>query len=388
MPSPYLSATPPSWTTTFTIAPPELTLTGALNNVLAVEEVSEEQVVSIAKYNKLVKTFYRNHVKAGDIGLEIECEGEKLFGAPLRWWVCHSDGSLRATNGHPPVEYVLREPVSRQDLTKALGYLSKHLKASESKVVDSPRASVHVHLNCQTMTIKQVITMVLLYFVVEELLVEFSGEDRIGNMFCLRAKDAGYFLYTLENSIRQNNFSSDFSNEHLRYTSCNIASLSKFGSVEFRSMRGTVDPKLIELWVDILLSIKNQSLTLDNPQQICEKFNTLNPQGMLEFIFPDPNHLKWFKDHPNLHNIIWDGIRRIRDIAYCIPEWERYVPSKRVSRAKLKVDTTRRYTLVEAQNINLPAGYIWGTEGFGSGVRYFIVKTSDDDEENELDGNF
>ncbi len=261
-----------------------------------------------------------NNHKPGDIGLEIECEGLNLFTAPIQWWNAHNDGSLRSYNQHPPIEYVLKEPLKRDQLDSAFAYLSAKLKSSGSVVVDSPRTSVHVHVNCQKMTIKQAINYILCYLIVEDFLVEFCGHDRVGNLFCLRAKDASYFTHMLVQGIRSDDYSLVTSNEY-RYMSCNVASLKKFGSLEFRSMKGTVDFKLISEWIDLLLYIKEQSLTFDNPQEIIRYFDSEGVDGVLRKILPDEWYAR-FKHHPEKTKIVWDNVRAVREVAYAIPEWE------------------------------------------------------------------
>ena len=276
----------------------------------------------------------------GEIGLEIECEGMNLFGAPIQYWSCHNDGSLRNYKDHPPIEYVLREPIERSEVPKALTYLSKKLKEAGSEIAYSPRTSVHVHVNCQDLTLKQIYQYICLYLIFEERLVEFSGPDRIGNLFCLRAKDAEHFLTVMESAIQTENFNEFFSNE-LRYTSCNTASLGKFGSLEFRSMRGTVDQELIQLWVDILLCLKDKALDYDNPVEIVEDFLDLGTENFLVKVFGSRKDiLPIFIDWPDRHRSMWDGLRMMRDVAYAI-KWEKQnkellTKKKRARKASLK----------------------------------------------------
>lgn len=257
----------------------------------------------------------------GEVGLEIEAEGMNLFDKPIDFWVTHQDGSLRAYKDHPPIEYVLRKPLPRDEIPKALGYLSSKLKRAGSYIHDSPRTSVHVHVNCQTLTIKQIYQYVCLYMIFEEILVDFSGPDRPGNLFCLSAKQADYFVTCLESAIQTENFNEVFS-ENLRYTSCNTASLGKFGSLEFRSMRGTVDQDLIQLWVDTLLLLKDKALTYGNPKDIVEDFHSLGPVPFMTKIFrsrPDIQNI--FLNRSDTHKSLWDGLRMMRDVAYAI-NWE------------------------------------------------------------------
>jgi hypothetical protein len=273
-------------------------------------------------YNKLVRDTWNlpsYHSAEREIGLEIECEGSDLYKSPIQWWTTHSDHSLRPYKGHQPVEYVLNIPLSRADLTTALSYLSQKLKLSGSYVHPSPRCSVHVHINCQNLLVRQVLTIVALYTVVEDLLVEWCGPERVGNLFCLRAKDTYYLIRYLENCISKDSFRA-LKSDDIRYSSCNVAALGKFGSLEFRALRGTTDQKIIETWVDMILSIKSYASGLKNPREIIEKFDRLGPFGFLSAVFPDRIHMSELFKLPNIKERLWDGIRLIREIAYC-SEW-------------------------------------------------------------------
>lgn len=269
----------------------------------------------------------RNKETPGEIGLEIECEGTHLFDAPISYWQTHQDGSLRAIQGHPPIEYVLRQPLSRVDVTKALTYLNKKLHEAGSKVADSTRTSVHVHFNCQTLTIKEIYQFWCVYAIFEEMLIDFSGDDRKGNLFCLSGKQAEYNVNLLEDAVRTENFNELF-NENLRYTSCNFASLSKFGSLEFRSLRGTVNQDLIQTWIDILCLIKDKALAYDNPRKIVKHFLDIGPEAYISSVFGSrPSLVKIFRDRPDRHQLMWDGMRMMRDVAYAI-RWEKFDPGK------------------------------------------------------------
>lgn len=260
-------------------------------------------------------------VKKGEIGLEIECEGMNLVTGMVDYWLCHQDNSLRPVKDHPPQEYVLREPLDRKDVPKALKYLTAKLKAAGSELVYSHRTSVHVHLNCQQLTLQEIYKIWCLYMVFEEILIEFSGPDRPGNLFCLGSKQAEYQVQMMLNAVAQENFEEIFS-DNLRYTSCNVASLNKFGSLEFRSMRGTVDQGLIQSWIDILCIIKDKALEYSNPQEIVKDFQRLNAEGFMKKTFYGRDDiiaiLGTYKD---LHKKLWDGLRLMRDVAYAVT-WE------------------------------------------------------------------
>lgn len=270
-------------------------------------------------YNKKISTWLpASRLTDGEIGLEIECEGTNLFNAPISYWTCHQDHSLRAAqDGSPPIEYVLKKPLNRKELDKALLYLSTKLKQTGSTIDDSTRTSVHVHLNCQKYTVQEVYKIICMYIIYEELLTEWCGKDRVGNLFCLRSKDAEYFLNCLEQAVISGKYNQILQDEY-RYSACNTASLKKFGSLEFRTMRGTVDVQVIRTWVDILVGLKDKALSFDNPRSIVELFQRIGPLAFYEQTFPIRS---MFVNHQNLSGSMWDGLRLMRDVAYAV-KWE------------------------------------------------------------------
>ena len=259
----------------------------------------------------------------GEVGLEIECEGMNLFKSPIRYWQTHVDHSLRPVQGHDPIEYVLREPLPRTEVPKALTYLISQLKNCGSTLNQSHRTSVHVHVNVQPLTMKQIYQFIGLYLIFEETLIEFAGPERVGNLFCLSAKQAEYFVSILESCAEREDFR-NFFNEEYRYSSCNLASVGKLGSLEFRALRGTVDQKLIQAWVDTLLLIKDKALEYDNPRAIVEDFMNSRAEAFLHKIFYERPDLREmiFGDCPqSVTKSMWDGLRLFRDAAYAC-EWE------------------------------------------------------------------
>lgn len=261
----------------------------------------------------------------GEIGLEIEAEGKNLFKSPIQYWGAVADGSLRAVDGHPPLEYVLRQPISREEVLPALEYLSDRLKSAKSELKMSHRCSVHVHLNIQSMKIIDLMKFMTLYFIFEDMLVGWSGPERKGNLFCLRAKDACYQIELLTNALRNNDFGGVF-NQEMRYSAMNIASMGVHGSLEFRSMRGTVDIGTIKDWVDILTVLKDVSSSFKNPESISRMFQSLGPDAFMNRVFLgriSSSLLTAVKagGSVNPHQSMWDCFRVVRDLAHAI-DWE------------------------------------------------------------------
>jgi len=203
----------------------------------------------------------------GEIGLELEVEGDNLPMDIPKYWRVEGDGSLRGG-----MEYVLKEPTSREAVDRDLTHLFKAFERNESVLSLSNRTSLHVHLNVQEFTKDQVYNFIILYLILEDALVRWCGEGREGNLFCLRAKDAEYLIDLLEESRFRNKLRM-LATDQIRYASINCSALYKYGSLEFRAMRGTDSPEDILKWVNILLRIKDAALTYNLTAQIVDGYS-------------------------------------------------------------------------------------------------------------------
>lgn len=202
--------------------------------------------------------------KLGLLGVEVEVEGENLPKIATGAWKYEKDGSLRGESG----EYILRNPLNLQKTHEALDDLRKQL--AESKLDWSFRTSVHVHVNVGSMSAKQINCFIYTYVLLEELMLHYCGPSRIGNRFCLRIQDAEGLVSALEYMFRSDwNFPM---RDEFRYASLNIDALCKFGSLEFRGMRGTLDKERLEIWTEALARIRSFSQKYATPFDIAEGF--------------------------------------------------------------------------------------------------------------------
>lgn len=286
------------------------------------------------KLNQLLS--FKNGKQKGLVGLEVECEGKQLFSTPFKWWSCHVDGSLRDTDGHPPQEYVLRIPLDLEELKQALEYLEQKFQEAGSSVIKSNRTSVHVHINCQALSLRELYCFILLYIIFEEVLVDWVGPERAGNLFCLRAKDSEFYISMLESVLKTKSFK-QWRDEY-RYSSCNVASILKFGSLEFRSMPGTIDTNTIYIWASLLVMLKDVASKFDNPVQMVEEFVNIGPLPFFKKIFKDDKFRSLVENQPGLSGKLWDGLRMVRDVAYCC-EWLPVSKKKRQPRKKAQAAT-------------------------------------------------
>jgi len=271
------------------------------------------------KYNSDIQEIFPKPTKSGEIGIEIEVEGS---GLPIKipsYWSTKNEPSLRGESK----EYILTKPVKRTSIHNMLQYFSKKFEESGAKWSDSQRASVHVHINCQGLSMRQIYTFICLYLVFEDLLTEWAGESRTGNLFCLRAKDAEYFITQLVNAAKRDEYSIFLDEHRMRYTSINTCALWKFNSLEFRALRSTVDPDIIETWVKFLIAIKDASIGYKEPREIIQAFSRMGAVPFMESVFT-PNEIKsltlpkYIKDPHLLQRTLWDSVRLIQEIAYAI----------------------------------------------------------------------
>ena len=268
------------------------------------------------------------------LGIEIECEGKSLFDTPLSYWAAKQDGSLHPKSGSTSIEYVLTKPLDRKEVEKALRYLEKKLQEVKASLDDSPRTSVHVHLNVSDLTIRQIYCIILLWIIFEDILIEWCGPERKGNLFCLSAKDSEFFPRMLTTALEKGSYRDVF-REDYRYLACNVASLFKFGSLEFRPMRGTADRETILTWIDMLLVIYNKALTYDNPPEFIHQFLSDGPITFFNRIFDDPKLNRLLRDTPDLHSRLWSSMRIARDVAF-VCRWDKPLPLDLVKKEEKK----------------------------------------------------
>ena len=201
-----------------------------------------------------------------EIGLEIEMEG-RLSELPFRYrnWRTQGDGSLRG-NEYEAAEYVLRRPIPRKDAKEAIQQLYHTMHDLDFTLNPSERCGIHVHFNISTESCKNVFNFMLLYYLFEDILVNWCGTSRRGNNFCLRLSDSSFILNRVlalykDNSF--NNISTLFSRDY-RYAALNLNSISKFGSLEFRALQTTKDFNIkLPLWLDILFKIQDYATNND-----------------------------------------------------------------------------------------------------------------------------
>lgn len=253
----------------------------------------------------------------GDIGLEIEVEGRRLP-IPPDYWRCDRDGSLR---GAESMEYVLSSPSNLVGVERALKHLDACYIAHNTTVDETVRAGVHVHINCQQLSAKELYNFFVLYLVLENILIKYCGEYREGNLFCLRCQDAEFLLYTLIQAAKDKRFLDHFHDDDLRYASMNVKALGDYGSLEFRAMRSTRDLDAILQWVKILLNLREVAKGFESPVRIIEEVSMLGKSNFLRKCLGE--HAQFFDNLDDGEGLLYEGVQLAQCLAYCV-NWENW----------------------------------------------------------------
>lgn len=281
---------------------------------------------------KIAVLLNRRSVTDGDIGLEIEVEGNQFPKSedyydeedeyhdeshpliPSEWMYVH-DGSLR---GQDNAEYVFQEPLPFSAVPSALTNLWSMFEAFGSVLDESNRTSVHVHLNATNFHLNRVCSFVALYVAVEEVLTSWCGDHRVGNLFCLRAKDAPAILSKARSFVCTGN--PMYLDDGLHYSGLNLHSLTKHGSIEIRAMRGVRDPEIIQTWVDILERIYRLSADHEDPRTICEMYSGGGSESFLRYVLgnnADRVMAECGMSAGQVYESVRQGIRMAQRLCYC-----------------------------------------------------------------------
>jgi hypothetical protein len=270
----------------------------------------------------------------GDVGLEIEVEGNK-FPKPdgaagthtpakmpgIDGWSYVHDGSLR---GKDNAEYVLSVPVPFAEVAPKVNTLFGLLKKYGSELDDSNRTSVHVHLNCQQFHFNRLASFASLYITFEEVLTQWCGDHRVGNLFCLRTKDAPAIVSKLRDFIQSDGASG--LDEGLHYAGMNISALGKFGSLEIRTLRGATDPETIINWVKILQRLYEFSGELTDPRDVAGLFSQHGPLSFFDEVLGPLSGMVREGAGMSFDDVaecMFTGIRLAQDICYC-RDWDAF----------------------------------------------------------------
>lgn len=227
-------------------------------------------------------------------GIELEIENT-LDMVSTQGFRAVEDGSLR-NNG---MEFV-SNPMTYSNAIFALNAFFDRNKAKAtynddgSDAMDSnysERTSIHVHINCQDLTMEQLATLCMIYETFERLLFGFIGYHRDKNIFCVP-------WYETNLSYQTVHYLSGGDTSKIRrwqkYTSLNLLPLQTKGTVEFRHMHGNSDREFIAQWLRIIgrMHAAAISMTFDELKNTLIALNTTSHYDRtMEMIFREEANL-------------------------------------------------------------------------------------------------
>jgi hypothetical protein len=71
--------------------------------------------------------------------------------------------------------------------------------------------------------------------------------------------------------------------DRLRYAAANVVAIPKYGSVEFRSMAGNLDPDRVQKWVNMLIALRDFNVA--SPDMVPAMLSAEGPAGLAARIF-------------------------------------------------------------------------------------------------------
>lgn len=284
----------------------------------------------------------------GEIGVEIETETKAPYDKPsLKFWNVVPDGSLRDFGQ----EYVLKAPVSIPEFEKALEEFdacNKKFKFKDSSV----STSVHVHQNFLNDTFLTLANFLTAYVLVENVLIRYSGPDRLSNLFCLPICDCEGVKDSLLSILGMVNRGlyqkASLHPDKVKYGALNAAPLSKLGTIEVRSFRGETNTDTIQKWINILMKIKTFARREDlTPIKILDMWRT-HRDGIIEVIFQEyaselrvyDKALSDFKKKDITGDLIVENLKHACSIAAVSKDWSKFgiLKIKPVYKEKIKPD--------------------------------------------------
>lgn len=270
---------------------------------------------------------YEMPKKEGHVGLELECEfrhQRPTHELTPNGWSRKEEGSLRY-NG---VEYVTRNPLkcnhNKFDRIKAL---TDVINQNEWGIIkDSPRTSLHVHVNVQGKTPVEIWTQVTAFWLFENLLLKYCGETREGNLFCLRLKDAEALIRFAKEDLSGDLPFSMLGSDRVRYAAQNLKAISSFGSIEYRCMRGVTDPETIHVWSDEMWNLSVKSKEFRSPSHLMDEFYHSPKDRFLNRFFSDEFTEQLVK-YKGWDELIEENAPIICELAFA-HDWEKWEKTK------------------------------------------------------------
>ena len=269
--------------------------------------------------------------KQGTVGIEIEVEGKtELPFIEDSTWTSKKEDSLR----YYGMEYINTKPMKLEGKKEKIKKLCD--KINEFEVIkDSPRTSVHVHVNVSNYDVLHIYNAMCAFWIFESLLAAYCGEDREGNLFCLRLKDAESVIDYI---IRDAESKTPFANltDKVRYAGLNTNAVRKFGSLEIRLHGGSTDPDVIDEWSTEMATLIKNAGAWTNPEKLFDSLVALDKRTFMSRFFSD-KFCKKLREVPNWTDMIDESAAMVCVLAY-YHDWDKWIEEvKKMYQEKPKI---------------------------------------------------
>lgn len=272
---------------------------------------------------------------SGDIGIEIETEltssiSSDYVSKTMPNWSLKGDGSLRGYG----FEFVTKGALKYADIDKNVQNWRDTLTKGKWKLLSSDRTSVHIHKNIQKFTVLDAVNSICCYWLLEPYLLDFCGESRKGNNFCLTLQDAGDIHTQLIKGIKTGKTFDNIEENSYRYSSLNLYAIQRFGSLEVRLMRGTDSAEEISRWAKALNQIFENGRNYKSPKEIINFLANKGPEEFLKSLL-EKDFIHFFNKYSKNadYSKIEENALLINDIAEARKSWNFFVDEKRVKEA-------------------------------------------------------
>lgn len=270
----------------------------------------------------------------GLLGVEIETETVQPYEFPrMKFWNTVADGSLRNFG----VEYVLNQPLNPgRDLDAALAEFEQKTNNFDF-LQDSVSTSVHVHINFLHQTFRTLVNFLTVYSLMENLLIKFSGPDRLSNLFCLPICDAEEIVRNIIQMLGQIDNPGGFrgirlGQDQMKYGALNLAAFPQRGSLEVRSFRGVTDTNTIRDWATVLSNMLEYSKREITPVDIVNQWRDTGLE-MIEDVFGDKFTLLTFDDS---NELVQKNLWYAAQIASFTKDWSKFAQFQKKTKSKGK----------------------------------------------------
>jgi hypothetical protein len=233
------------------------------------------------------------------IGIEVELEGVQYKSIPATFAVTE-DHSLKL-QGAEFVSIPLEIRYAEMELTRLFHAFTNTIMASN-------RCSIHVHLNVRDLTVNKLNSLLALYVIYEKTLFKLSGNRWKSNYCTPVSNNPDMIMRWLQYPF----------DSWYKYSALNLCPIfggesKRFGTVEFRHLKGTTNTKEIIDWCNLISCLKfaAKKFNLTTVIKLLETLNTSSEYwGLTREIFGEL--AENMMNSPNFKEDVESGVSRAK----------------------------------------------------------------------------